>query len=119
MVNSNADINGFPNAMENIWRCGSTQPKTNHRSIEPPRSGARSPKTCFTDTTRAVGKCASKVDDIQQLSDISIKDLLSGKNESIASMVSRMTKTDISFKAFAGVKNELIEVYRETMNSSL
>ena len=37
----------------------------------------------------------------------------------IASVVSRMAKTDISFKAFAGIKNELIEACRETMNSSL
>jgi len=58
-------------------------------------------------------------EDIQQLSEISIKDLLSGKSEDIASVVSRMAKTEISFKAFAGIKNELIEAYRETMNSSL
>ncbi|MHC4123322.1 MAG: flagellar hook-basal body complex protein FliE [Planctomycetota bacterium] len=37
----------------------------------------------------------------------------------IASVVSSMAKTDISFNAFADIKNELIESYRETMDSSL
>jgi flagellar hook-basal body complex protein FliE len=112
MVDSNANINGFTNAMKSVWIPGSVRPKVNHHSAELPQAKVMSQKTDIADTSK-------DVDDIQQLSEISIKDLLSGKSEDIASVVSRMAKTDISFKAFAGIKNELIEAYRETMNSSL
>ena len=112
MVDSNANINGFTNAMKSVWMPGSVPPKVNAHSAESPQAKVMSQKTDIADTSK-------DVDDIQQLSEISIKDLLSGKSEDIASVVSRMAKTDISFKAFAGIKNELIEAYRETMNSSL
>jgi len=71
-----------------------------------------SQKTDITDTPK-------DIDDFQELSEIPVRDLLSGKSEDIASVASRMAETDISFKTFAGIKNELIEAYRETMNLSL
>lgn len=100
------------NAMKSVWIPGSVQPKVNHHSAESPRAKVISQKTDIAHTSK-------DVDGIQQLSEISIKDLLSGKSEDIASVVSRMAKTNMSFKAFVGIKNGLIEAYRETMNSSL
>jgi flagellar hook-basal body complex protein FliE len=100
------------NAMKSVWIPGSVQPKVNHHSAQSPQAKVISQKTDIADTSK-------DVDDIQQLSEISIKDLLSGKSEDIVSVVSRMAKTDISFKAFVSIKNGLIEAYRETMNSSL
>ena len=73
----------------------------------------------FTDTVKAIGKQISKVNDLQQSSDISIKDLLSGKNEDITSVVSAVAKADMSFKLLVGVRNKLIEAYKQTMNMPL
>ena len=73
----------------------------------------------FADTVKAVEKQISKVDDFQQISDISIQDLLTGKNEDITSVVSAMAKADMSFKLLVGVRNKLIDAYKQTMNMPL
>lgn len=73
----------------------------------------------FANTIKAVGKYLSKVDDLQQASDTSIKDLLAGKSEDITSVISAVAKADISFKVLVGVRNKLIEAYKQTMNMPL
>ena len=70
----------------------------------------------FSDSIKAIGKQISNVDDLQQNANISIKDLLTGKNEDITSVVSAMAKADMSFKVLVGVRNKLIEAYKQTMN---
>ena len=106
MVNLNANI-------------GSVLPKTNPDAVGITKAKTTSPESGFADAVKAVGKHISKVDDLQQSSDISIKDLLSGKNEDITSMVSAVAKADISFKLLVGVRNKLIEAYKQTMNMPL
>ena len=106
MVNLNANI-------------GSVLPKTNPDAVGTAKPKTTSPKSGFADTIRAVGKHISKVDDLQQSSDISIKDLLSGKNGDITSVVSAVAKADMSFKLLVGVRNKLIEAYKQTMNMPL
>ncbi len=76
-------------------------------------------KLDFDDTVKTVGKYISKVDELQQSSDMSIKDLLAGKNEDIISVVSAVAKADMSFKLLVGVRNKLIEAYKQTMNMPL
>lgn len=73
----------------------------------------------FSDTIKTIGEQISKVEDLQRSSDISIKDLLSGKNEDITSVVSAAAKADMSFKLLVGVRNKLIEAYKQTMNMPL
>jgi flagellar hook-basal body complex protein FliE len=73
----------------------------------------------FDKAIKAVGEYVSKVDDLQQSSDTSIKDLLAGKNSDINSVVSAMAKADMSFKLLVGVRNKLIEAYKQTMNMQL
>ena len=73
----------------------------------------------FGDATKAVEKYVSKVDDLQESANISIKDLLAGKNEDLTSVVSAMAKADISFKVLVGVRNKLIEAYKQTMNMQI
>ncbi len=75
-----------------------------------------SPKTNFSDAVKSAGKYISNVDDVQQTANLSIKDLLTGKSEDITSVVSAMAKADISFKVLVGVRNKLIEAYKQTMN---
>ena len=72
--------------------------------------------SAFADTVNAAKQQIGKVDELQQASDVSIKDLLSGKNEDVTSMVSQVAKADMSFKLLVGVRNKLVEAYKETMN---
>jgi flagellar hook-basal body complex protein FliE len=96
---------------------GSILPKINSNAIGIGKTA--SPTSGFNDTVKAVKEQLAKVDDLQQSSDISIKDLLSGKNEDITSVVSAVAKADMSFKLLVGVRNKLIEAYKQTMNMPL
>jgi len=108
MINLNGNVTGNSNAMKSIWEANSTMPKANNAK-----------KLDFDNTVKAVEKYVSKVDEMQQSSDMSIKDLLSGKNEDIISVVSAAAKADMSFKLLVGVRNKLIEAYKQTMNMPL
>lgn len=76
-------------------------------------------KNDFGDTIKNVGKYISETDDLQQSSDMSIKDLLAGKNEDINSVIAAAAKADMSFKLLVGVRNKLIDAYKQTMNMSI
>jgi flagellar hook-basal body complex protein FliE len=107
MINLNANVS-------------SVLPKTGADFVSMPKTGgADSKESDFANTIKAVEDYVSKVDDLQQSSDMSIKDLLSGKNEDITSAVSAMAKADLSFKLLVGVRNKLIEAYKQTMNMPL
>ena len=81
--------------------------------------GADSVKTDFNSAVKGIGKYVSKVDDLQQASNTSVMDLLAGKNTDINSVVSAVAKADMSFKLLVGVRNKLIEAYKQTMNMPL
>jgi len=117
MVNLNANVSGIPSATKGVWKPGSIQPKAKPGSFEMPKVGSSDDKG--TDFANAVKNYISKVDDLQQSSDMSIKDLLSGKNEDITSVVAAVAKADMSFKLLVGVRNKLIEAYKQTMNMPL
>ncbi len=70
----------------------------------------------FTKTVNAVEKYLSNVDQDQQSSNMSIQDLLAGRNDDIASVVAAVAKSDISFKVLVGVRNKLIDAYKQTMS---
>ncbi len=110
MINPNGSVTGGTNAMKDLWEANSMMPKANN---------ANTIKLDFGNTVKALGKYVSKVDELQQSSDMSIKDLLSGKNEDIISVVSAAAKADMSFKLLVGVRNKLIEAYKQTMNMPL
>jgi flagellar hook-basal body complex protein FliE len=73
----------------------------------------------FSDAVKALDKYFSNVDESQKSSDMSVQDLLAGRNEDIASVVAAVAKADISFKVLVGVRNKLIEAYKQTMNMQL
>lgn len=85
----------------------------------PKVGGGQAEKNGFSDAVKAVGKYVSEVDQAQQSSDMSINDLLTGKDEDIVSVVSEFAKADMSFKLLVGVRNKLIEAYKQTMNMPL
>jgi len=76
-------------------------------------------KTGFLHAIETAGNYVSKVNDLQEASDASIQDLLTGKNNDITAVVSAVAKADVSFKVLVGVRNKLIEAYKQTMNMPL
>lgn len=56
-----------------------------------------------------------QVNQDQTESNQSIVDLLSGKQQDINTVVASMAKADMSFKLLVGVRNKLVEAYKETM----
>jgi len=116
MININSNVGGSLNSIKGILDQSPGSSGTGGKASEV--SGEKQ-KSDFADTVNAVGKYLSKVDDLQQSSDMSIKDLLSGKNEDITSVVSAVAKADMSFKLLVGVRNKLIEAYKQTMNMPL
>ncbi|MHC4395202.1 MAG: flagellar hook-basal body complex protein FliE [Planctomycetota bacterium] len=115
MINLNTNISGPSNTLKGVLKQGQSS-----NGLGPiAKAGDENQESGFADTVKAVGKYLSKVDELQQSSDTSIKDLLSGKNENITSMVSAVAKADMSFKLLVGVRNKLIEAYKQTMNMQL
>ena len=120
MINPNTNISSTPNSIKDLWKNNSSLNRTNPDGIGMAKAdNANIKKLDFANTVNAIEKYVSKVDEIQQSSDMSIKDLLSGKNEDIISVVSAAAKADMSFKLLVGVRNKLIEAYKQTMNMPL
>jgi flagellar hook-basal body complex protein FliE len=76
-------------------------------------------KAQFSQAVEALGEYVSQVDSAQKASEESIQDLLTGKNNDITAVVSSVAKADVSFKVLVGVRNQLIEAYKQTMNMQL
>lgn len=71
------------------------------------------------DFAKAIGKSLSTVNDQQTKADTSIVELLSGKNDDVNSVIASVAKADMSFKLLVGVRNKLVEAYKETMNMNV
>jgi flagellar hook-basal body complex protein FliE len=76
-------------------------------------------KSAFLHAVESAGNYVSKVNELQNVSDASIQDLLTGKTNDITSVVSAVAKADVSFKVLVGVRNKLIEAYKQTMNMQI
>lgn len=63
----------------------------------------------------SIGRSFAQMNEQQQQSDASIVDLLSGKQQDINAVVASVAKADMSFKVLVGVRNKLVEAYKETM----
>ena len=73
----------------------------------------------FAKTINAVEKHLSKVNELDQSFESSVQDLLTSKNGDINTVVSEFAKADMSFKLLVGVRNKLIEAYKQTMNMQI
>ena len=120
MVEFNSNVGGALNSLKGPWAGNSIGPAGGAGSNGMPKVGAADGKKAgFADAIKGIENYISKVDGHQQSSDTSIKDLLSGKNEDITSVVSAVAQADMSFKLLVGVRNKLIEAYKQTMNMPL
>jgi flagellar hook-basal body complex protein FliE len=55
------------------------------------------------------------VDGKQKLSAQAVQDFITGKTQDSLPMVQAVAKADLSFKLLMGVRNKVIEAYKETM----
>lgn len=61
----------------------------------------------------------NKINDQHQEANASILDLMTGKQQDINSVVASVAKADMSFKLLVGVRNKLVEAYKETMRMQI
>ena len=113
-MNINPNISSLQNSFNNVFENNKLQQNVNPEISKIP--GAENQKSQFSDTVNTIEDLLNQADNLQQSSDVSIKDLLSGKNSDITSVVSEVAKADVSFKLLVGVRNKLIEAYKQTMN---
>lgn len=71
------------------------------------------------DFGRALLNYISQVDGQQQESGVAIQELLSGKRQDILPTVAAVAKADLSFKLLLGVRNKVIEAYKETLKMQI
>ncbi len=71
------------------------------------------------DFAGAIRKSLDSVNQQHQSANASIVDLLSGKEQDVNSVVADVAKADMSFKMLVGVRNKLVEAYKETMRMQL
>ncbi len=120
MVNMNSNVSGIQNSIKNLWEQNAAPSKVNDESLGTQKLGGSDGKGLgFNEAVKAADNFISKVDMLQQSSDASIQELLSGKNQDITSVVSAVAKADMSFKLLVGVRNKLIEAYKQTMNMQI
>jgi flagellar hook-basal body complex protein FliE len=119
MINLNPNINISQNNFDEILKNNSIKNANNPNSAGMLESGKTDQKTNFSDTLKTIDSYLSDVDGQQQSADVSIKELLSSSNADITSVVSEVAKADVSFKLLVGVRNKLIEAYKQTMNMPL
>jgi flagellar hook-basal body complex protein FliE len=86
----------------------------NTESLQPKPQAAERP-----DFGKAIQNSLEKVNDQQQHADQSMLDLLSGKQQDVNTVVADMAKADMSFKLLVGVRNKLVEAYKETMRMQI
>jgi flagellar hook-basal body complex protein FliE len=60
-----------------------------------------------------------QVDEGQKASAGTIEDLLTGKTQDVLPTVAAVAKADMSFKLLIGVRNKVIEAYKQTMNMQI
>ncbi len=73
-------------------------------------------KTSFGDLLKGA---LEGVEGVQQDTAGSIKDYLAGRTPDVLPVVTAMAKADLSFKMLIGVRNKVLEAYKQTMNMNI
>ncbi len=66
-----------------------------------------------------VRRAVDQVDGKQQKAALAIQDLLTGRSGDVLTAVHRLADADLSFKLLIGVRNKMIEAYKQTMNMQI
>ena len=65
---------------------------------------------------KTVQDAIGKINQSEQGVQFAMQDLLTGNGQDVLPAVSAMAKADLSFKLLLGVRNKVIEAYKQTMN---
>lgn len=84
--------------------------------VAKPAAPAGDDRIDFASTLR---RCVEQAEGDQQASTRAVQDLLSGRTEDVVPVVAAVAKADMSFKLLMGVRNKVIEAYRQTMNMQI
>jgi flagellar hook-basal body complex protein FliE len=89
------------------------------RPLQPTSIAQKPEELKKSDFGDLVKQCMDKTDQSQQASDTAVKDMLAGKSEDINTVVAQVAKADMSFKLLVGVRNKIIEAYKQTMQMQI
>lgn len=89
------------------------------KPLQPINSAQQPQELKKTDFGNLVAKYVEQAQQTDQASEIAVKDMLTGKNEDINSVVAQVAKADMSFKLLVGVRNKIIEAYKQTMQMQI
>lgn len=104
------------------YRSMMPQPQQLTKSIKSASEALASGNTNVVDAEKfesALSTYINNVDDKQKTSALAIQDLVTGKTNDILPVVNEVAKADLSFKLLMGVRNKVIEAYKETMNMQI
>jgi len=93
-----------------------TQPIFQSVARQPAAKPQQDGQTNFGDLLE---KVVDTVNVKQQASAASVQQLLSGGNQDVLPVVQAVAKADMSFRLLIGVRNKVIEAYKQTMNMQL
>jgi flagellar hook-basal body complex protein FliE len=103
--------------MSGILPAGSvTGPQATGRTASPLAGGGAKSGKGFADAMRDM---IDVVDKDQQTSASAIRDLIAGKSDDILPVVEAAAKADMSFKLLMGIRNKVIEAYKQTMQMQI
>src|SRR5690554_1940810 len=96
----------------------------NSNPVAPLRSQPITPRQQVTEGEKVgfgqvLGSAIDKVNSDQQSAQIAIEDLLTGNSQDVVPAVAAMAEADMSFKLLMGVRNKVIEAYKQTMNMQI
>lgn len=91
------------------------QPQTH----APAAGGERAPAKTGASFGQMLDKAVGGIDRQQQESAIAIQDLLAGRTQDVLPVVSAVAQADLSFKLLIGIRNKVIEAYKQTMNMQI
>lgn len=94
------------------------QPTTGASQLTSPAAGhlSRNAPAGKGDFANVLEKYVGEVNGDQEASAEAIRELLTGNTEDVFPVVQAMAKADLSFKLLMGVRNKVIEAYKQTMN---
>jgi len=87
--------------------------------LQPPGAGAPAGAGRKVDFGQLVRQAVNTIDGDQQASAAGVEALLSGKQDDVLPIVTSVAKADASFKLLIGVRNKMIEAYKQTMQMQL
>lgn len=82
-----------------------------------PASASKAPAAAEKpDFNQTLQSAMEHVNDDQASSTFAIQDLLAGRTQDVLPAVAAVAQADMSFKLLMGVRNKVIEAYKQTMN---